>query len=164
MTVGAPSLHFFCKGGTRCCRRDVVRNPQGAVRDPITPPGGWPSLRFRLPIPRHDCGCPILAFFARACPELAEGVGRDASGATLSETLKARSVIRSLRRPPFAKSTRRMGHPLFRSRGPMLPGRRTEECVRPYVGILLARRAGSLRQAQGRLSTAPSHSLRLRSE
>ena len=28
-------------------------------------------------------GCPILAFFARACPELAEGVGGDAAGATL---------------------------------------------------------------------------------
>src|SRR5580704_79243 len=28
-------------------------------------------------------GCPVLAFFARACPELAEGVGVDAAGATL---------------------------------------------------------------------------------
>jgi hypothetical protein len=28
-------------------------------------------------------GCPILAFFARACPELAEGVGGDAAGASL---------------------------------------------------------------------------------
>jgi hypothetical protein len=25
-------------------------------------------------------GCPILAFFARACPELVEGVGSDAAG------------------------------------------------------------------------------------
>jgi len=30
-----------------------------------------------------DHRCPILAFFARACPELAEGVGGDVAGATL---------------------------------------------------------------------------------
>ena len=33
---------------------------------------------------RHPHGrCPILASFARACPELVEGVGGDAAGATL---------------------------------------------------------------------------------
>jgi hypothetical protein len=36
---------------------------------------GWPSLCEFFFLPFRDCGCPILAFFARACPEPAEGVG-----------------------------------------------------------------------------------------
>jgi hypothetical protein len=39
---------------------------------------GGPSLHCTIPMER----CPVLAFFARACPELAEGVGGDVAGAT----------------------------------------------------------------------------------
>jgi hypothetical protein len=42
-------------------------------------PGGWPIFALH----HSHGGCPILAFFARACPELVEGVGGDAAGATL---------------------------------------------------------------------------------
>jgi len=37
----------------------------------------------RLALHHSHGGCAILAFFAIACPELAEGVGGDAAGATL---------------------------------------------------------------------------------
>ncbi len=41
-------------------------------------------------MPHPERGCPILAFFARACPELVEGVGRDAAcgGGVLTRTLR----------------------------------------------------------------------------
>ncbi len=51
--VGAPSFAPFAKGGSRDCLRKW----------------DW----------SHD---PILAYFARACPELVEGLGGDAAGAT----------------------------------------------------------------------------------
>src|SRR5580704_4324383 len=35
---------------------------------------GWPRLPC-FPFPFQNCWCPVLAFFARACPELAEGAG-----------------------------------------------------------------------------------------
>jgi hypothetical protein len=41
--------------------------------------GGWPIFALH----HSHGGRPILAFFARACPELVEGVGGDAAGATL---------------------------------------------------------------------------------
>jgi hypothetical protein len=41
--------------------------------------GGWPIFALH----HSHGGCPIPAFFARACPELVEGVGGDAAGATL---------------------------------------------------------------------------------
>jgi len=43
---------------------------------------GWPIFALH----HSHGGCPILAFLARACPELAEGVGGDAAGATLVRT------------------------------------------------------------------------------
>jgi hypothetical protein len=39
---------------------------------------GWPASND-LCVHRSHCECPILAFFARACPEPVDGVGGDAS-------------------------------------------------------------------------------------
>jgi hypothetical protein len=75
------------------------------------------------PSPR---GCRILALFARACPELVEGVGGDAAGATfVRSTLPVVDAV--VVSTPFdfalskiptsrAKSAREMGHPEFQLR------------------------------------------------
>jgi hypothetical protein len=43
----------------------------------IRPPAGGPALE--LPTSYH-CGCPALALFSRACPELDEGAGAANAG------------------------------------------------------------------------------------
>ena len=60
--------------------------------------GGWPIFK-RCTIPGE--GCPILAFFARACPELVEGVGGDAAGATLVRSTPP--LVDAVVVPPFAE-------------------------------------------------------------
>ena len=57
-------------------------------------------------------GCPIRAFFARACPELAEGVGSDAAGATLvrsSPPIVYAVVVPVLRKVREGRGTRSCG-------------------------------------------------------
>jgi hypothetical protein len=71
------------------------KDPPGDGRPLNNPTGGWPI--FFASHHSHG-GCPILAFFARACPELAEAVG-EAADATLasSTTIVYAVVVRALR-------------------------------------------------------------------
>jgi len=62
---------------------------------PLFYAGGWPIFALH----HSHGGCPILAFFARACRELVEGVGGDAAGALLS--VLHRPLCKSSY-PPFA--------------------------------------------------------------
>jgi hypothetical protein len=60
--------------------RDSGGNELAVVFTAVLDEGGWPIFSFHC-TNSHE-GCPILAFLARACPELAEGVGGDDAGAT----------------------------------------------------------------------------------
>ena len=61
----------------------------------------------------HSHGeCPILASFARACPELVEGVGGDAAGATLAcytPPVVHAVVVPALRKVREGRGTRSCG-------------------------------------------------------
>jgi len=50
-------------------------------------------------------GCPVLAFFARACPELVERAGSDAADATFVRSARNPLRMRSSY-PPFANNAK----------------------------------------------------------
>src|SRR5258708_5058228 len=73
-----------------------------------TKKGGWPIFALH----HSHGGCPILAFFARACPELVEGVGGDAAGVTfVRSTLPVvyAVVVPALRKVREGRGTRSCG-------------------------------------------------------
>src|ERR1019366_1173529 len=73
--------------------------------------GGWPGLRFWFPLRLHDCGYPVLAFFARA--------GRDAV-----DTTCVRPIVRIFQLPPFAKCAKDGAPPALVCQRDQKPGPR----------------------------------------